>query len=198
MTPISPALSNSPIRLCDKDVLDFLEETDRHVVVEVSTDWCIPCRLLRPIVDKLAAEFVGHLGVIVVDGDKSKRFNQTYDVHSFPQLLFFKDGLYVESRIGFSAPEEIRESVANFLRVPTDTEGAAAERSFREAYLHATARFTELTASGSYDLESSVKATAPAIEALAGKSHKYAAEDRARSECRAAKRRTPSLLWPVP
>ena len=61
-----PELGHS-IRLTDAEIPWFLSAARGATIVQATTEGCVPCRLLRPIMEKLAAEFAGRLVVVELE-----------------------------------------------------------------------------------------------------------------------------------
>ncbi|MDX2089678.1 MAG: thioredoxin domain-containing protein [Kofleriaceae bacterium] len=62
------------------------------VLVDFSADWCPPCHVLRPVIGKLADDYVGRLRVGVSDVDQNGEIATRYRIHSLPTLLVFRGG----------------------------------------------------------------------------------------------------------
>jgi thioredoxin 1 len=80
-------------------------ESDLPVLVDLWADWCGPCRLVAPIVKKLAEEYAGRLRVGKLDVEANPMTPAQYGVYSIPTLLLFKGGSEVD-RIAGSRPKE--------------------------------------------------------------------------------------------
>ena len=93
----------------DQDVLDSKEP----VLVDFFAQWCGPCKLLSPILEKLAPEFEDKVKIYKVDIDESSDLAQKYRVMSVPTLKFFKDGEPVETIIGLQ-PENVLKSKLDY------------------------------------------------------------------------------------
>lgn len=153
------------LRLSDGEILPFIAATSGAVVVEVSTEWCLPCRWLRAIVRKLALEFCDRMSVVELDGNSADQFKRRYDVTSFPRMFFFRNGQFVQRHIGFNGkPEDIRRIFAEFVGVPT--EDSAAELAFRSACARANDTFTAIVTPASEALEPYITAVTPALDAF--------------------------------
>jgi thioredoxin 1 len=161
----SHRVTAGPIHVADSDILGRLASTAGAVVVDAGTTHCVPCKKLEPILRKLSAEFGDRLVVLEVDGG-GEAFHSAYRVHSFPQLLFFRDGQYVRRDMGFKGAQEVRQSVLNFLGLDDDPEPSAAETAFRAAYVIAEAALDEIMAPPSQALEPHVEAMDRAVEEL--------------------------------
>jgi thioredoxin 1 len=77
------------------------------VLVEFTAEWCGPCHMLAPIIDKLNDEWNGAVRVGRVDMDFSVETCMAYSVMSVPVLILFKNGQIVERLMGFNPRERI-------------------------------------------------------------------------------------------
>jgi thioredoxin 1 len=76
-------------------------------LVDVFADWCGPCKMIAPIVEKIEIENPT-INVIKVDADQEGKMMMTYSVGSIPTLLFFKDGILEKSLVGFQPQSKIQ------------------------------------------------------------------------------------------
>lgn len=74
------------------------------VLVDFYADWCGPCRMLAPTLDKLAVEFAGKARIVKVNVDKEPMLASQFNVSSIPSLTFIVDGEVVGQSAG--APPE--------------------------------------------------------------------------------------------
>jgi thioredoxin len=70
------------------------------VLVDFHATWCGPCKLLTPIVEKLADEFEGSLKVGSVDIDVAPKLAQKYGITSVPTVMVFEGGEKKASHVG--------------------------------------------------------------------------------------------------
>ena len=70
------------------------------VLVDFWADWCVPCKMLTPVIDELQKEFDGKAGVVKINVDDNQELAAEYNVMSIPTVLLFKDGAVVEQIIG--------------------------------------------------------------------------------------------------
>ncbi len=84
----------------DQEVLN----SDLPVLVDFWAVWCGPCKVLSPIVNEIAGEYVGKLKVGKVNVDENNQLAGKYSVMSIPTLKFFKGGKVVGEIIG-AAPK---------------------------------------------------------------------------------------------
>ena len=88
----------------DKFATEVIQSTNL-VVVDFYATWCVPCRILGPMVDRLAPAFTNNVKFVKVNIDESPALAQKYSVEEFPTLLFFKRGELTDRMLGL--PDEI-------------------------------------------------------------------------------------------
>jgi len=76
-------------------------------LLDFSAVWCGPCRVLAPIVDKIADEFSGKVRVGKLDIDDSPATATKYGIRGVPTLLVFKDGKESARHIGVANKETL-------------------------------------------------------------------------------------------
>ena len=90
-------------------------ESKQPVLVDLWAEWCGPCRMVGPIVEKIAADYAGKLKVGKLNVDENSKIPKTYGVQGIPTLLFFKNGKDVNRIVGFQPEEKLKSSVESFL-----------------------------------------------------------------------------------
>lgn len=70
------------------------------VLVDFWATWCGPCRMLSPVVDKLAEEFEGKIKVGKINVDEQQELAARFSIMTIPTLLVFKGGEIVEKSVG--------------------------------------------------------------------------------------------------
>jgi thioredoxin 1 len=90
-------------------------KSDKPVLVDFWANWCQPCKMLSPMIDKLATEYDGKLKVTKIDVDGSPVTPSTYGIRSIPTLLFFKAGEMKEQVIGVTNEIQLRKVIEKVL-----------------------------------------------------------------------------------
>ena len=70
------------------------------VLVDFYADWCGPCKMMSPVIDKLAEEYEGKIKVGKVNVDECGDLAQKYGIMSIPNMIFFKNGQPVDRVVG--------------------------------------------------------------------------------------------------
>jgi len=69
------------------------------VLVDFFADWCGPCRMLAPVLEKLSEEN-SDVSICKVNVDEQPELAQRFGVMSIPTMLFFKDGRLIDKAVG--------------------------------------------------------------------------------------------------
>ncbi len=92
----------------DADVL----QNEKPVVVDFWAEWCGPCRMVAPEIDKLAAKYAGTVEVRKLDVDANPQTAMKYGIMSIPTVAFFAPGEAPKAAVGFRPLEALEEAFA--------------------------------------------------------------------------------------
>lgn len=90
------------------------------VLVDLYADWCQPCKLIAPLVEKLASEYAGKLAVAKVNVDQNPGLAQALRAQSIPMLLVIADGRVAAEQVGAVDEAALRKFVEPFLPASED------------------------------------------------------------------------------
>ncbi|MFP4331422.1 MAG: thioredoxin [Alkalispirochaetaceae bacterium] len=85
------------------------------VIVDFWADWCMPCKMIAPVLEELDKEYDGQVKIAKVDVDDQPELAQQYDVMSIPTLLVFKGGEIVKQHVGAAPKETLKALVQEYL-----------------------------------------------------------------------------------
>jgi thioredoxin 1 len=132
-TTMSDIPNNAPVAVTDQDFQELVidHSNEMPVIVDFWAEWCGPCRMVAPIMEKLAEEYAGKVRVAKVDTDANPGLSQAFRIMSIPTNMIFKGGHLVFSQPG-AFPEEAYRDLLNQV-IDLDVEAAIAEAKAKEA-----------------------------------------------------------------
>lgn len=81
--------------------------SDVPVLVDFWATWCMPCRMLAPVIEEIASENEGKIKVGKVNVDENPDLAREYRVMSIPTVLVFKNGELTATSVGVDSKENI-------------------------------------------------------------------------------------------
>lgn len=90
-------------------------QSSQPVVVDFWAEWCQPCKMLTPVLDKISQSYTGRLKVVKCNVDENQDIAMKYGVMSIPNLIFFKDGQVVDQVVGFQDEAKLSSKVDEVL-----------------------------------------------------------------------------------
>lgn len=95
----------------DSNFAEVVEQGSLPVLVDFWATWCGPCRMLSPVVDKLAEKYEGKMNVVKCNVDEATDIPVKFGIRNIPTLLFFKDGQLVDRLVGAVPQAEIEKKI---------------------------------------------------------------------------------------
>jgi len=86
-------------------------QSSQPVVVDFWAEWCQPCKMLTPVLDKVAAKYSNNIKVVKCNVDENQDVAMKYGVMSIPNLIFFKDGQVVNQAVGYMNESQLSAKV---------------------------------------------------------------------------------------
>ena len=90
-------------------------KSNTPVLVDFWASWCMPCRMLSPVVDQIAAEFVGSVKVVKVNVDSNPSLAAKFGVRGIPTLIAIKNGEVVDRMVGVQPKNTITSKLNDIL-----------------------------------------------------------------------------------
>lgn len=100
--------------ISNKDDYQKLLDSGKPMLLDFYADWCGPCKVMLPIVDRLADEHKDSFSIAKVNVDKNRELAQEFGVRSIPALFFLKDGEIVERLTGVQSAASLEKKIQTY------------------------------------------------------------------------------------
>jgi thioredoxin 1 len=108
---------NEPVHVTDAAFEKTILQSSIPVIVDFWAPWCGPCKMVAPILDKIAKEYSGKLLIAKVNTDENSDWAGRYGVQGIPTMLFVFGGKIIHRQVGALPEPMLRTIVAQFLEV---------------------------------------------------------------------------------
>lgn len=117
-------------RTFDTDVIEASRQMP--VLVDFWADWCGPCKMLAPVLERIAADYAGRARVVKVDTEAERELAGQHGIRSLPTVRVFRHGQPVDEILGVQPDSAIRAMLERYLERPSDRVRAEAARLITE------------------------------------------------------------------
>ena len=90
----------SVIVLSEQNFDEEVKKSDKKVLVDFYADWCGPCKMMAPAIEKIAEEVSEYAKVGKVNVDDSPEIAEEFGIMSIPTLLIFENGEIIHKHVG--------------------------------------------------------------------------------------------------
>ena len=111
-----------PINVTDEAFEKTVVQADLPVVVDFWAPWCGPCKMVAPILEKIAKEYAGKVLVAKVNTDNHSDWANKFSVQGIPTMLFMYKGKVVHQQVGALPEPMLRTVLDQFLDVISESE----------------------------------------------------------------------------
>jgi len=115
-------MSNEPIHVTDAAFEKTVLQSPVPVIVDFWAPWCGPCKMVAPILDKLANEYEGKILIAKVNTDENPQWMMNYGIQGIPTMLFVSGGKIVHRQVGALPERMLRDVVTQFMEVVSQSQ----------------------------------------------------------------------------
>jgi thioredoxin 1 len=106
-----------PVHVTDSAFEKTVLRAELPVIVDFWAPWCAPCKMVAPVLDKLAKEHAGKLLIAKVNTDENPEWATRYGVQGIPTMLFVVKGKIVHRQVGALPEPMLRDILTQFIEV---------------------------------------------------------------------------------
>lgn len=108
-------MAENIVQLTDENFDKEALKSKTPVLVDFWAPWCGPCRMVAPVLEKLAAEKDGSLMIGKLNVDDNRETAIKYSVSAIPTMILFKDGKPQKTLVGAMSKDGIVNEISSFL-----------------------------------------------------------------------------------
>ena len=106
-----------PVEVTDQTFGDVVLKSPIPTFVDFWAPWCGPCKLVAPVVEELATEYVGKVRFAKLNTDDNLNTAMSYGIRGIPTMIIFKGGKEAGRIVGFMPKPELRKRLESALSV---------------------------------------------------------------------------------
>jgi len=108
---------SKPIHVTDAEFEKTVLQSDLPVIVDFWAPWCGPCKIIAPVLEKLAGEYGDKITIAKVNTDENPEWAMKYGIQGIPTLLFIARGKVIDRQVGAAPAPTIKARVDKLLRI---------------------------------------------------------------------------------
>lgn len=107
--------SENVVELTDANFEQEVVRADVPVLVDFWAEWCMPCKMLAPVIDEIAAEYAGKIKVGKLDTDNARDAALEFGISAIPTVIIFNGGEIAQRFVGLQQKADLAAAIDEVL-----------------------------------------------------------------------------------
>ena len=103
--------SENIVEFTDQNFNEEVLQSPTPVLVDFWAEWCMPCRMLAPTIEKIAKDYAGKVKVGKLDTDANRDVAAKYSISAIPTVILFKDGQVAQKFVGLRQEKDFKAAL---------------------------------------------------------------------------------------
>ena len=103
--------SENVVEFTDENFESEVLKSSQPVLVDFWAEWCMPCRMLAPTIEKIAKDYAGKVKVGKLDTDANRDVAAKYSISAIPTVILFKNGQVAQKFVGLRQEKDFKEAL---------------------------------------------------------------------------------------
>ena len=99
----------------DNEFHQLIENSQVPIMVYFWAEWCLPCKIISPVIDTFVDEYAGKMIIARLDSDSCKETVKLHKVFSIPTVMIIKNGTETERLIGSKHRDELERVIQRYI-----------------------------------------------------------------------------------
>jgi thioredoxin 1 len=107
----SAMASENVVEFTDENFETEVLKSSQPVLVDFWAEWCMPCRMLAPTIEKIAKDYAGKVKVGKLDTDANRDVAAKYSISAIPTVILFREGQVAQKFVGLRKEQEFKAAL---------------------------------------------------------------------------------------
>ena len=103
--------SENVVEFTDQNFEEEVLKSSTPVLVDFWAEWCMPCRMLAPTIEKIAKDYAGKVKVGKLDTDANRDVASKYSISAIPTVILFKNGEMSQKFVGLRQEKDFKAAL---------------------------------------------------------------------------------------
>src|SRR6201989_187336 len=103
--------SENVVEFTDENFESGVLKSTQPVLVDFWAEWCMPCRMLSPTIEKIAKDYAGKVKVGKLDTDANRDVAMKYSIRAIPTVILFKGGEVSQKFVGLRQEKDFKAAL---------------------------------------------------------------------------------------